>query len=315
MVAGHVVRLGVVGWGSIARQHRDAFEHVGGCRVIAACNRSAEGRAKASSEGVEHTFASVGAMVAGCDLDAVLVTPSIHHNYEVACELIPHGLPILLEKPPGVSLAELRELRALASAHGTPVQVGLNRLHYSVLRRALEDMGGCDAITSVAMEWSEEPTHLRARGFTDEQIRIRSSTNSIHGLSMLIDLAGNIPEPHVTVHPTRGGGPHMILSGVSSRGVLASFVSAWDAPYPWRLVVGAAGRAYEFAPLETCRVRERGAAVRAIDPAAEDQSHKAGFVAQARAFLAVVRTAQVDPRLTLEACEPMMSLAQELREW
>ena len=57
------MNLALVGYGRIAPKHLEAFRALG-ARFVACCNRSAAGRAKATSEGgIEHTYASIEEML------------------------------------------------------------------------------------------------------------------------------------------------------------------------------------------------------------------------------------------------------------
>ena len=197
------MRLAVVGFGSIAERHQDVFRDLG-VAVVASCNRSEVGRERARTRGIPGIYSELGTMLRSERPDAVLCCPSVHQNFHVARELLKHGVPTLLEKPPGTSLAQLDELIVRAREHSTPVLVGLNRLHYSVLANAISDAGGLEQLRSVRIEWSENPSRLMRRGFTPDQILRRNCSNSIHGLCLMVYLAG--PLVSSTIHAKRLSG-------------------------------------------------------------------------------------------------------------
>lgn len=309
------MKIAIVGFGKIAPHHGNALR-AHGCEIVAACARSDESRRRASEFGVSRTYADPETMLADESVDGVVVCPALHANYDVARRVLPFGVPMLLEKPPGVSSEQLRDLQSVAEEHGTPVMLGLNRCWYSVLRRALDDAGGLESVTSVDVQWSERPEHLSKRGFSDEQIERRVFTNSIHGLGLLTFLAGRVPNPVVLGRSL--GEPfrwQMALHGVSSRGVFATFRSSWDSPLGWRLSFSTHGADYEFSPLESCKARTaldpRG---RTIEAAAEDSEHKPGFHGQAGAFVDVMQTRRVPDPVTLAAAEAPFELAAALTD-
>jgi predicted dehydrogenase len=220
-----------------------------------------------------------------------------------------------LEKPPGISLAELAMLKRSAHRHSTPVMVGLNRRYYSVLTSAIEDAGGQDAITAVFVDWSEEPEYLlRDRGFSPTQVAQRIYGNSLHGLDLLAFVAGESPSPAVI--GLNFGDPFrwmMSLQGVSRQGVLATFQSTWDSPSRWRLVFCSRKRRYNFAPLESCTVSEMGKKeARIIEPDAWDQKFKPGFYRQALVFLQMIDSKAVPPLHGLDSADGAMRLAERL---
>ena len=135
-------RIALVGYGRIAPKHLEALRAIG-ADVVASCNRSAEGRQKAATEGkIPQTFDRLDTMLKEARPDAVICAASFFEVFGVASLLIPTGVPLLLEKPPGTSLAEFDALRELAKQHHTPVMVGVNRRHYSVVNKAVADAGG-----------------------------------------------------------------------------------------------------------------------------------------------------------------------------
>jgi predicted dehydrogenase len=306
------MRLVYVGYGKIAPKHLEVFRDLGST-FVASANRSEAGRAKARDEGgIPSSYASIPEMLERERPDGVLCCPSFPHVFAAMKQVLPFGIPTLVEKPPGTSLAELETLEDLAARHQAPVIVGLNRRHYSVLLRAIEDAGGLEAVTSVFVDWSEDPAHVLKR-FSKSEVERWIFGNTLHGLDLLTLLAGRLPSPQIVARDL--GEPFrwiMALQGVSERGVLASFNSIWDAPGKWRLSFSSRGRRYVFAPLESCTVLESGGTSREIAPLDEDKRFKAGFHRQAQAFLEVIRTRQVPGALSLSSARPAMELAEAL---
>jgi predicted dehydrogenase len=310
------MRLALVGYGRIAPKHLEVFRGMG-CEFVACCNRSAEGREKATREGgIQRTYATIDEMLKRERPDGVISCASIDQVFATAQQILPFGIPTLLEKPPGTSLAEFDELENLAARHGTPVMVGLNRRNYTVLRNALADAGGLEAVTAVFVEWSEDPGHCLRRGLSEHQVERMIFGNSLHGLDLLAQLAGAVTEPSVLARNL--GDPFrwlMSLQGISDRGVLATFQSTWDSPGGWRLTFCTPGRRYTFAPLETCQMSESGSKeVRHIEPDECDRKFKPGFFGQAAAFLKTIRAGMAPAGQRLADSRPAMVLAQHLTQ-
>ncbi len=315
MVARHMKRLALVGYGRIAPRHLEVFRALE-CELVASCNRSERGRQKAMSEGgIPRTYSAIDAMLERERPDGVICCASADQMANAAAKILPFSVPTLLEKPPGISLAEMATIKQLAARHQTPVMVGLNRRYYSVLTRAIEDAGGPEAITAVFVDWSEEPEYLlRDRGFSPAQVAQRIYGNSLHGLDLLAFLAGDIDSPSVV--GLSFGEPFrwmMSLQGVSRQGVLATFQSTWDSPSRWRLVFCSRKRRYQFAPLESCVVSElETKETRVIEPDEIDKTFKPGFYRQARTFLEMIETRQVTKLHGLDSAEMAMTLAEHL---
>ncbi len=306
------MRLAVVGFGNIARKHIEVFK-VLGCEIVSACNRSQSGRTAAEMFGIPRTYIDLAQMIIQEKPDAILNCASFDKIFETTSLIIPYRIPLLVEKPAGNSVAELRHLIRLQKLYRTPIQVALNRRHYSVFQNAIADAGGIEQITSLQINWSETPKKLLfERNYTTEQVAKVLYGNSIHGLDMLTYFAGNIPNRNIVT--ISNGSPFrwlMSVNGVSDRGKMASFSSTWDNPAPWEFILNTQGKRYHFAPLETCKVREEGKSdLREIVPDEHDLHFKAGFWMQATCFLNLVQNPSKPNPHDLESTLPSMMLAE-----
>ena len=263
-----MIRLGLVGYGRIAPRHIEVFRALG-CNIVAACNRSEAGCRRAKEEGgIGQTYRSIPEMLEKEALDGILCCVSAEQIFETGCALIPSKIPILLEKPPGLSVEEAETLHERARESGTPVMVALNRRHYSVLRRAIDDAGGMSAINAVFVDWSENPRYLLdQRRLPPHVVERMVFANSLHGLDLLTFLAGAVETAQVLGRPVSGA---VWLAddaaGSRERGVYVSFRSTWDAPGGWSLAFTSTGRRYTFAPLNRARNRNSMPRHRALHP-------------------------------------------------
>ncbi|GED23198.1 Gfo/Idh/MocA family oxidoreductase [Halomonas sabkhae] len=102
-------RLGLVGAGKIVRdQHLAAIQATPGLELVAVADPHA------GLEGVPG-HASLEAMLAAePELDAVAICTPAHLRHALARQALEAGKAVLLEKPPGATLAEVEDLKALA---------------------------------------------------------------------------------------------------------------------------------------------------------------------------------------------------------
>ena len=220
----------------------------------------------------------------------------------------------MLEKPPGLSVAEAEDLGQAAEDNHCPVFVGMNRRHYSVVHQAQAEAQHAGPVTSVLVEWSEVPAFFLERGDPPEAVDRLAFANSLHGLDLLTTLAG----PLSSVSVVAQGGDQLtsrrtVLQGLSENGTVASFHSTWDSPGPWRVSFTVPGRRYVFAPLETCQVFEGASRTpRTIAPLPDDVDCKPGFLGQARAFLELLNAPTVHHPHDVASVLPAMRLAEAL---
>ena len=134
------VKVGIIGAGGIARSvHLPSLAEMDDVKVTAICDIVAErAAALARTHSVAHTYVSFHEMLAKESLDAVFVLVEPGNLFHVAWHALDAGLPVFMEKPPGVTATQAWALARKADAKGRILQVGFNRRHIPVLRKALE---------------------------------------------------------------------------------------------------------------------------------------------------------------------------------
>ena len=307
------LKLAIVGYGKIGRAHRKVFE-AQGATIIATCNRSLEAREKASAEGIPNTYEDITALLEQEALDGIICSTSIFNNFEVAKRIIPYKIPLLLEKPPGTSIEEVETLIQLEQDYQTPVMVATNRVWYSVLRKAVDDIGGLDQIKGVDVIWSENPNRLQERGFTTEQIHNRTYSNSIHGLSILQYLCGGLDNFSVSGIQHEGVFQReMSLQGLSKKGTLGRFYSSWSNILPWEVRFYGNDKYYVFKPLEQCIARNLDTREEyKIEGAEYDNTFKAGFYLQAEHFIKSIKGNPIPQEVSLDTSLELFKYAKAL---
>jgi len=311
-------RLVIIGYGNIAKKHVEVFRTLN-CEIVASCNRSEIGNKLARTDGgITRTYTDYHLMIKEESPDGIIVCVSFDQVYNVVKSVLVYGLPLLIEKPTGTSLEQHLELAELADQNKTPTQVGLNRRHYSVMRKALADCGGVESITSINFEWSENILQLKKK-LTDDQILLSNFRNTIHGLDLIYFLSGGMR--NTSINTRYFGEPHKYITQLSAIGnannALINFYNTWESPIPWRLFWTSGGLRYKFMPLETCYVfddftKEK----REILPDIHDHQFKHGFFEQAIKFIDLMNGKPGDLSLlnvteTMRLCE---SCTQNLME-
>jgi predicted dehydrogenase len=73
-------------------------------------------------------------------LDGIISVTPTPMTCQLTCQILQAGIPVLMEKPLGISLSEGEEVVRIARITGTPVMVGMNRQHDPVVRWALDKL-------------------------------------------------------------------------------------------------------------------------------------------------------------------------------
>ncbi|MDP7396482.1 MAG: Gfo/Idh/MocA family oxidoreductase [Lentisphaeria bacterium] len=114
------VRSAVIGagwWGTMA--HIPALLQHPGAELAAVQHRDQETVEKIASDfGIPRGVTSVDELLAGNDLDAVVISSTVNMHYQQAKAALARGLHVLIEKPMTFSAAEARTLVELADKQG-----------------------------------------------------------------------------------------------------------------------------------------------------------------------------------------------------
>ena len=153
-------RLGLVGAGRMGRTHLRALAGSKRVAVTAIAEMSPVARsALGDADGVT-LHASVAEMLAAGATDGVLIAAPTDQHGAIIAEVAARGLPVLCEKPCGLTAAAARASAAAAAEAGVPLQVaywrrfvpGLRRLHDRI---AAGEFGTVHLVT--CYQWDEQP--------------------------------------------------------------------------------------------------------------------------------------------------------------
>ncbi|WP_457653707.1 Gfo/Idh/MocA family protein [Rhodocaloribacter sp.] len=131
------IRLGIIGTGNMGHHHAREFSALEGCALVAACDRDRE-RAEALAEeyDIPHVYTGVAEMLAGADLDAVvIVTPDDSHA-PIALEVIAAGKHVLCEKPLAEHAEDARRMAEAAAKAGVINMVNFTYRRSPALQKA-----------------------------------------------------------------------------------------------------------------------------------------------------------------------------------
>jgi predicted dehydrogenase len=191
------VRVGVVGTGGIARVHLAALRALPEVDLVGLCDSDAGRLAGAMARwGGPQTrpFADVRRLLDGVRPDAVWVLVSVPATFAVAAECLRRGVDTVLEKPPGLSTAETRELAATAARHGCRAMVAFNRRFNPWVRRAWEAVlaAGGGPPAAIVAEYHKGPQQFDRypRAVNERWIGV----DAIHALDLLRHLGGEVRE-------------------------------------------------------------------------------------------------------------------------
>lgn len=195
------LRLALVGCGEhselshAAPLARYASTRPGEIELVAACDLELSRAERFRREyGFARAYASLDELLAAERLDGCVTVMPVAHIGEVAAKVLERGIPCVIEKPLGTSLAEVERLAEVARRTDTPHMVSVNRRFMPYLNRAVHwarENGGLQYVRATMVR------HRR-----DEPDFIWET--ALHALDALRHVAGEIKDYRATPHRPEG---------------------------------------------------------------------------------------------------------------
>ena len=154
-----IFRMGLLGAGRMGRTHLRALAHSEILRIVAVADPLESVRVAVDAPGIS-VHADLAAMLRAGGLDGVLIASSSDAHLTAITDLAAASMPILCEKPCGLSSRQGQEAAAIAAAAKVPLQVAYWRRFVPGLRKLKSriDAGELgDLYLVTCYQWDERP--------------------------------------------------------------------------------------------------------------------------------------------------------------
>ncbi|WP_409269975.1 Gfo/Idh/MocA family protein [Pseudomonas sp. KCJK9044] len=239
------LRIALIGAGIMGRQHYQHLRNVPQAQLCAVADPGPQAEAFATECGVAW-FADHRKMLEQTKPEAVIIANPNNQHVATALACVEAGVPVLVEKPVGVHLDEVRALVAASQRHGVPVLVGHHRRHNPLIARARQVIqdGRLGRLINVTALWQlQKPASYFETPWRREPGAGFLLTNLIHDLDLLRYLCGEVVQVQAfTRNDVRG------FANEDSAAVLLQFANgalgsltgsdAVAAPWSWELGSG-----------------------------------------------------------------------------
>jgi predicted dehydrogenase len=272
-----------IGAGSIAQAHLEAFR-LAGASVEGVCTRTDSGQQFAQIHGISHYAQTPTELIEITQPDAVVLLTQPTSYREILQAIGPYNLPVLIEKPLGLTVADAALLRPYLPSK---TFVGLNRRFYGniqAVKPLLDELEG-PMMVQVTMPEREKDYAQYADPV------IRNHWDMLQGIH-LVDLAVYLAGPLKTsLAQTQWGNlPYTETSCYTmalyetTQNHRVIFMSNFDSPGGWRIHCFLPKAEVMISPLEKTVIKTM-TGIQELAMTDADQQAKPGFLAQARCFL------------------------------
>ncbi len=286
----------LIGTGRMARQYVPVLKALN--TTVVAVGRSAEGsQAFAIETGIETI---PGGVTKFAKTNAVpkhaIITVDADKLASVTIEALQAGCShVLVEKPGGLTLAELTQVRTVARRRKATVHIGYNRRFYATVQKAracIEVDGGAVSCTFQFNERLTQRETLPSLGIPEKVQKKWFIANSTHVIDLAFFLCGEPKKilgysaagPLWAPQPTFFSG-----AGMTTRGASFIYHSNWELAGPWSIEIGTKNRKLILAPLEELKEEVAGETRPIEVDTTLDKDFKAGLYLQTKAFFGDTR--------------------------
>ena len=221
----------------------------------------------------------------------MVVTVSEPAMKPVGLACMPFEWALLLEKPPGLTPQETRDLLTASEAQERQVFVGLNRRFYSTTQAALRDLANSDDPRYIYVQDQQSQSAAAAAGFPEPVVANWMYKNSIHLIDYLRVFGRGAITNVTPILPWNPDTSQIVLAKVDfSSGDVGMYEGIWRGPGPWAVSISTEQKRWEMRPLEEAQYQIAGERKRhSFDVADVDKQFKTGFHLQAEQTIAAMR--------------------------
>ena len=311
------IRVGILGAGNIAEKHLEVLRSFDDVELAGICN-SGNPRIHTLAQrlSIAKTFDDYRRLLDEVEMDAALVLVSVTKVPAVTTECLTRGLPVLIEKPPALSVAATESLARLANQYDCLNMVALNRRFYSVMQRAREAILEAGPLVSMVVEAPERIADYRAAGHPDEVVNNILFANGIHCIDLFRYFGGEVAAVMNASNrwfENQNDSYNALLR--FENGATGHYISNWTSPGRWSVNLYGQDRKVTLAPLERGTVLQRDGQQYDLPIDSVDENYKPGIYAQARYFIDCVRDKKrpAFPAADLDDAVKTMKLVEAIR--
>ena len=311
------IRVGILGAGNIAEKHLEVLRSFADVELAGICN-SGNPRIQPLAQrlSIPQTFGDYRRMLDEVEMDAAFVLVSVTKVSAVTTECLSRGLPVLIEKPPALSITETEALAQLAQRNDCLNMVALNRRFYSVMQRAREAILDAGPLVSIVVEAPERIADYRAAGHPEGVVNNILFANGIHCIDLFRYFGGEVAEVMNVSNQwfeNQNDSYNALLR--FENGATGHYISNWTSPGRWSVNLYGNDCKVTLCPLERGTVLQRDGRQYDLPIDSVDENYKPGIYAQARYFIDCLRdrTKPAFPAADLNDGLKTMQLVEAIR--
>lgn len=286
-----LINIGIIGSGYISNFHIDVIKSIKNVNICGIYSRTLKNaKNKSLKYNIGYYTNNFKNFLKKYDYDGILVLVSADKIYSITSKLLKLRIPILIEKPVGLSIDELNKLIKINKKYNTPNLIGLNRRYYSTFQKVHSSLIGKNKLRSFLIEGHENFWNIKKMVMTKKIIKKWHFANSIHSVD-LINFFANSKLQKSTHFNNKIGSYNNITSIFKFKnGVNGTYVSNWNSPERYSIKLFTDQNTYIFKPLENCFVVNKKFKTKQMNLNTFDMKFKPGFYLQFQNFIKLIKS-------------------------
>ncbi len=240
------------------------------------------------------------------NFDAVLILVTIENVGKVGLDCARRGIPLFIEKPPGLSVEETKKIKQVAEENNTKTMVAFNRRFMSTMVKAKELIGDLKGINVEAPERFLDI--IESGENSKEAMDAWIYANGTHCIDLMRFFGGDVKE----IISFSNKDKKSFNAQIKFENCVGQYRSYWDCPGGWNVVLYGEDSKINIFPLEKGIFSVRNKEDVEINLSELDKKYKPGFYLQMRYFIDCVKEGKSMAGFDINEAIRTMELAKEI---
>lgn len=281
------INLAIIGAGKMAYEHARVFQSLKKICLTLVFSRKIENAKKIADHFQIKNYTNRLLDIVNYNLDGILICVSADSIFGVTKNLIKYKIPLLIEKPAGLSLKEAMILANLSKKYQTPNIVALNRRYFSNVMKAIPILKEKN-YKGFLIEGHEFASRLKSLNIKKKILSKWMYANSIHTINLILffGLSGNFTYNFLKNNKDLDKNVSSVFKFENK--IIGTYIANWSSTEKWSIKLFCKDLIIQFKPLENAILIDNESK-KTIPLSPQDKKYKPGLYNQALNFIKLIQ--------------------------